>query len=225
MRLAGALGFALALVLVAEGAPALEAQPATQPVACSYSQPFKALHDQLPEVVGYCVERERSNTDNGNTEQRTTNGLLVWRKSDGRVLFTNGVTTWIIGPTGLLSRPSDGPLFPWEQLAARPARTTEAAGLGPPVAEPPPGLGSVVLEDVLTSPGTFTPFRCPTGLGERSFTSDGYLLSVSGRCQSVDSAAGVIGSAPGLQVPDGDLRFEFRASGAVERVLVGARVR
>jgi hypothetical protein len=94
--------------------------------ACYFTLGFKALRDQIADRVGQCLENERFNLENGNAEQRTSGGLLVWRKADNWTAFTDGRTTWINGPQGLVSRPNAGPLFPWEAAA-------------PPAASPPPG--------------------------------------------------------------------------------------
>ena len=65
-------------------------------------------------MIGDCLENERFNLQNGNAEQRTTGGLLVWRKSDNWTAFTDGATTWLNGPCGLQSRPNTGPNYDWE---------------------------------------------------------------------------------------------------------------
>src|SRR6266568_4681765 len=85
--------------------------------ACTFTLGFKALRDQIPDVVGSCLENEHFNLANGNSEQRASGGLLVWRKADNWTAFTDGSTTWINGPEGLASRPNAGPLFPWEATA------------------------------------------------------------------------------------------------------------
>jgi cyclophilin family peptidyl-prolyl cis-trans isomerase len=85
---------------------------------CGFTLGFKALRDQIPTEVGACLENERFNPLNGNAEQRTSGGLLVWRKADNWTAFTNGATTGLNGPDGLASRPNDGPRFPWEVAAA-----------------------------------------------------------------------------------------------------------
>ncbi len=45
--------------------------------------------------------------------QKTTGGLLVWRKADNHTAFTNGHETWINGPNGLQRR-LNSERFPWE---------------------------------------------------------------------------------------------------------------
>ncbi len=73
---------------------------------------FKALAEQVPQVVGTPLENERWG-DNGDSLQRTTNGLMVWRKSDNWTAFTNGSRTWINGPAGVQERANEE-RFPWE---------------------------------------------------------------------------------------------------------------
>ena len=66
-------------------------------------------------------------------------GLLVWRKCDDWTAFTDGATTWINGPAGVVTRPNAGPLFPWEStvcLGSRerldPTSTSTPTRPGPP---------------------------------------------------------------------------------------------
>jgi hypothetical protein len=87
---------------------------------CGFSLGFKAMHDLIPEVVGNCLENEHHNPANGDGLQRTTGGLLVWRKADNWTAFTDGATTWINGPNGLQSRPN-GERFSWESDVSQPS--------------------------------------------------------------------------------------------------------
>lgn len=88
-------------------APALAAD-------CQFVLGFKTLHDLIPETVGDCVENEHHNPANGDALQRTTKGLLVWRKADNWTAFTDGFRTWINGPNGLQQRLNTD-RFPWER--------------------------------------------------------------------------------------------------------------
>jgi beta propeller repeat protein len=81
---------------------------------CSFTLGFKALRDQIPQVVGECLENEWHNADNGDALQQTTGGLLAWRKADNWTAFTNGSITWLNGPCGLQTRPNAGPFYSWE---------------------------------------------------------------------------------------------------------------
>ena len=66
------------------------------------------------DVVGACLEDEWHHPANGDGMQRTTGGLLVWRKVDNWTAFTDGQTTWLNGPCGLETRPNAGPFLAWE---------------------------------------------------------------------------------------------------------------
>lgn len=83
------------------------------PVACRFVQGFATLHDLIPDVVGECLENEWHNPENGDALQRTTGGLLVWRKADNWTAFTDGDRTWVNGPNGLEQR-RNTERFPWE---------------------------------------------------------------------------------------------------------------
>jgi hypothetical protein len=80
---------------------------------CGFSLGFAALHDLIPNVVGGCLENEHHNPANGDALQRTTGGLLVWRKADNFTAFTDGAHTWVNGPYGLQVR-LNTEKFPWE---------------------------------------------------------------------------------------------------------------
>ncbi|HEX2988147.1 MAG TPA: hypothetical protein VHS06_08255, partial [Chloroflexota bacterium] len=78
----------------------------------SFRLGFKALADQISEVAGQPLENEHY-AANGDSLQKTTTGLMVWRKADNWTAFTDGNTTWINGPEGMQSR-SNGERFGWE---------------------------------------------------------------------------------------------------------------
>ena len=82
--------------------------------ACGFVGGFAELRALVGEQkIGACLENEHFNIENGNSEQRTTGGLLVWRKGDNFTAFTDGGTTWVNGPNGLQSRPNNERLA-WE---------------------------------------------------------------------------------------------------------------
>jgi len=64
-------------------------------------------------TVGDCSENERQIPGNGNAEQRTTNGLLVYRAVDQRVLFIGANQTWINRDGQAVTRPNNQRLE-WE---------------------------------------------------------------------------------------------------------------
>jgi hypothetical protein len=81
--------------------------------SCRFLMGFAQLHDKVPTVVGDCVDNERWMPERNETVQRTTRGLLVWRKSDGVSAFTDGHRTWLDGPFGLQQR-LNTQRFNWE---------------------------------------------------------------------------------------------------------------
>lgn len=96
----------LALVLVLASSPVRAAD-------CQFVLGFKTLRDLIGHnIVGECLENEHL-TPNGDAVQRTTGGLLVWRKADNWTAFTDGARTWINGPYGLQQR-LNWQRFPWE---------------------------------------------------------------------------------------------------------------
>ena len=91
--------------------------PVQAQAGCTLTPGFRAIRDQIPDLVGACLGDEHVNPENGNAEQRTTGGLLVWIKVTNRTAFTDGAVTWLNGPFGLQARPNAGPLFGWEELS------------------------------------------------------------------------------------------------------------
>ncbi len=84
---------------------------------CEFILGFAALKAAIdeaegPEKVGACLENQRF-AANGNAEQRTTGGLLVWRQQDNFTAFTDGYRTWANGPQGLQVR-LNTESFAWE---------------------------------------------------------------------------------------------------------------
>lgn len=105
--------------LVVEPATASVPVPAPAPgpraSECRFVLGFAAVRELIgPQVVGDCLENEGHNADNGDALQRTSGGLLVWRKSDNFTAFTDGNRTWINGPFGLQRR-LNTETFPWER--------------------------------------------------------------------------------------------------------------
>lgn len=79
---------------------------------------FKSLADLIPEIIGEPLEDEY-HAANGDGLQRTTNGLMVWRKADNWTAFTDGYRTWINGPQGLQVR-LNTERFDWELPTPKP---------------------------------------------------------------------------------------------------------
>ena len=106
------------------GIALLSAAPAHATDHCQFTLGFKALRDLLGHyAVGECWENAHYNA-NGDAEQRTSGGMLVWRKADNLTAFTDGARTWINGPNGIEGR-INWQRFPWEpdyrpEIAATP---------------------------------------------------------------------------------------------------------
>ncbi|HEY8742832.1 MAG TPA: malectin domain-containing carbohydrate-binding protein [Chloroflexota bacterium] len=105
------IGIVLAL-LFGLLARAIPAQAQTAPI-CPFVLGFAAIQALIPLQVGACLESEHHNPVNGDALQRTSGGLLVWRKADNFTAFTDGYYTWVSGPFGLQRR-LNSERFPWE---------------------------------------------------------------------------------------------------------------
>jgi Pentapeptide repeats (8 copies) len=140
-----ALTAATALTLVSVLPQSVAAQSAT-PVAtlepCMFQLGFGTLAGLVsPDVVGACLENETLNPSNGNVEQRTTRGLLYWRKSDNTTAFTNGHMTWLNGPFGVQARLSTETPFEWETLGDMTPADQSGVTLAPLAPTSPPSAG------------------------------------------------------------------------------------
>lgn len=99
------------LALILSLLPAASLAQAAPP--CRFVLGFAVMHGLIPTLVGTCVDDEQHNPTNGDALQRTTNGLLVWRKLDNWTAFTDGYRTWVNGPYGLQER-LNTQRFAWE---------------------------------------------------------------------------------------------------------------
>jgi hypothetical protein len=104
--------FAVLMLLILASVPAGHAAAAVA-ADCTFTFGFKALHDAIPQVVGDCVTNAEPQP-NGDVQQFTTGGVLAWRKADNFTAFTDGATTWVLGPYGLQARPN-AERFAWEE--------------------------------------------------------------------------------------------------------------
>ncbi len=73
---------------------------------------FGTMASMMGDLAGQPVEDEWHGA-NGDGLQRTTAGMMVWRKADNWTAFTNGYMTWVNGPYGLQMR-LNSERFPWE---------------------------------------------------------------------------------------------------------------
>ncbi|HEY3115957.1 MAG TPA: Hint domain-containing protein, partial [Chloroflexota bacterium] len=106
-HLLGLAGLLAILTLAAAPAPGT-----VNEALCQFQLGFAAIHDQLPSIVGDCIDNE-ANAANGDSLQHTTAGLLAWRKADNLAAFTDGTNTWVNGPDGIQERPN-ADRFPFE---------------------------------------------------------------------------------------------------------------
>jgi phosphohistidine phosphatase SixA len=84
------------------------------PVACKITLGFATMRDLVGEATaGRCLEDERQMPSNGNADQRTSTGLLVYRALDQCVLFVGATQTWINRDGAAVTRPNDQ-RFEWE---------------------------------------------------------------------------------------------------------------
>jgi hypothetical protein len=80
---------------------------------CHFILGFAAFTEHIPAIVGSCLDNEQHDPTTGDAIQYTTDGLLVWRKSDNQTAFTNGYRTWITSSSGILVR-LNTQRFSWE---------------------------------------------------------------------------------------------------------------
>ena len=111
--------------------------PAVGADGCRFRVPFSQFKAEMSEVVGDCLENERYDQTSGDSLQRTTNGLLVLRRGDNRIAFTDGQRTWIRGPEGIQAR-MNHERFEWEAPPPTAVpQTTGTAASGTPVSGTP----------------------------------------------------------------------------------------
>jgi hypothetical protein len=160
-RLAATLIVAVTLVLL-YGTVDVNGQ-----ASCRFVLGFATLREQVgADKVGQCLEDEHFNLDNGNAEQRTSGGLMVWRKIDNFTAFTDGGTTWVNGPNGVQNRPNSE-RFSWERdpvtaptvaRAAQPAAPASGNNPAPSSAIAPPQVSQAAP----AATSTLTPTATPT---------------------------------------------------------------
>ncbi len=144
------------VLLILAGLPPTAAASGTG-ADCQFVLGFRMLHDLIPSVVGDCLTDEQHGT-NGDGRQRTTGGLLVWRKADNFTAFTDGFRTWINGPFGLQER-LNTERFDWEKGAT--VSATEVIRFVPPATTAQQASGSCFTSSIAaTRPDAF---RCMAG--------------------------------------------------------------
>ena len=143
--------------------------PPARAQACGFVLGFATIHDLIPQIVGDCVTNEQHNPENGDALQVTTNGLMVWRKSDNFTAFTDGFRSWVNGPFGVQTRLNSQRFF-WESNpeglpivpAPQPGERCHTAGLSLSLIGTDAGAGNVVatfqFTNELNVPCTFFGF-------------------------------------------------------------------
>jgi hypothetical protein len=155
MKLAVSLFLVVAVQLTA-WSPSVHAQS-----PCRFVLGFATLRDLVgAQKVGSCLDDEHFNLENGNAEQRTTGGLLVWRKIDNFTAFTDGGTSWINGPNGLQSRPNNE-RFAWEKDPVQGLPSPTVSSSPPLVSQRPEVTPSASLPSTPTSPRQSAPSSPP----------------------------------------------------------------
>jgi carboxymethylenebutenolidase len=119
-------GLYLVLIAVVQVVALVATAPRVHSADCTIADVLTPLSAQIPEVIGECLDKARPATDSGDLLQETTNGTLVLRRADAVVAFTNGQTTWLIGPRGIEQR-QNSDRFDWEIAATTAAEPTPRA--------------------------------------------------------------------------------------------------
>ncbi len=108
----------LTMVLLLSLLVPLRAAASTEILICRFVLGFQDIHDQVPQLVGECLNNELY--DANGAVQNTTNGMMVWRKSDNFTAFTDGYRSWVNGPYGIQQR-LNSERFAWERDPETPA--------------------------------------------------------------------------------------------------------
>lgn len=201
---------ALALILITTGT--ISAQ------GIQFQLGFKALAEQIPDIVGTPLEAEHWGA-NHDSLQRTTKGLMVWRAADNWTAFTNGSRTWVNGPYGVMERANEE-RFAWEAPAPPPgvgmrivqkgaALTVNSIGKVDKVSyhTPKPGnlflVTDVTVENVNIQSFSYSPIRFSIKAAD-GYSYEGEYTSVDRELEGGDLAAG--------QMARGRLAFEVPAN-------------
>ncbi len=145
--------------------------PSTPPPACTFLLGFAEFQSAIPQIVGTCVENERPSGTAGDSSQRTTRGLLVWRKADGLIAFTDGGRTWVRGPTGEIFERANHQRFTWE--AGLPGTPP------PPIATPGAPVRPSTPTPTTTPPPTVPPGTPAPTPGSRRLSMDQIVQSLT----------------------------------------------
>lgn len=114
----------------------------------------------------------------------------------------------------------------------RPPAGTAGGPFVPPSGTPP-APGDTLHEEPMNTdkpawnrPSLFINFSCPTGNGSQEFMDEGLRLETHGKCYETSTGV-TVGQAPNMFVnlPDAELRFEFKIGTGVRRAVIGVGMR
>ena len=172
---------------------------------------FGTLASLLGAIAGEPLEDEHYQA-NGDSTQRTSTGLMVWRKADNWTAFTDGYRTWVNGPYGLQQR-LNTERFSWEKdpivQTAPPVVKLLTHWLSPMQDDAPQTVSDACARAKRQTPTSFHPAllvptvygpwyqsECRTALGSELLPADGPGVS---RIMAAIAAQGV--SAGGWAIP------------------------
>jgi outer membrane protein assembly factor BamB len=151
---------------------------------CQFQFGFATLHRLVPSHVGTCLDNAQYNPVTGDAQQHTTGGLLVWRRVTNLASFTDGQTTWLLGPSGFQSRPNAQRLpgeVAWPTYLGNPERTGADAN-----SAVSPGNAGALLAQWSVATGD--------GIAAQPVVANGmvYVGSWDGNEYAVDAATGAV---------------------------------
>ena len=186
----------------------LAAPAAAQQASCQFVLGFKTLHDLDPGDIGNCVD-DQVYVSNGDAQQHTQRGLMVWRKADNWTAFTDGYRTWINGPDGLEGRLNTA-RFPWETATS----AAPAAGAAPASATPQP----LVLSGTSFANTSFTVPASGAVMVKMDYQgTDNFVVKITNEVGGVTTLANQIGTWSGttaLGLPAGTYQLGITSFGS-----------
>ena len=100
------------------------------------AQPFQVLAAQLGDRIGQPAECEHPEAATGDVQQRTSTGLLYWRKSTNTPTFTDGAVHWALRGSQLLQ---------WTTTEADPPQTALVSEAQPMSIQPSSAQNDVIV--------------------------------------------------------------------------------
>jgi hypothetical protein len=89
----------------------------------------------------------------------------------------------------------------------------------------PPRLGDVILADALDSSSLVPNSTCPSRRGSVVTVGEGLMLKSTGPCTPSAMPGWAHAALPGLTVPDGELRVEYKVTNGHQQAMVGIAAR